>query len=226
MDVAARGRVQGEPRPAAEASGPAGPRPAPIAEIRAAFVSPENEPPMAPEVAAELARIESAHRAILRGPIAQWRLEGVRQSYETLLRGMTDSAAGNAIRARLDVVGRHEAMAKDARLIETLLERSRRRDATLALYQRRLADAQNPRVQPYDVQGLIQPSSRMVRGQKVFALIGGDGTTQAYLDIPPGIDVKGLLTRRVGVRGTVHYNEGLRARLISVRDLEPLDVDR
>ena len=43
---------------------------------------------------------------------------------------VTDSASGNAIRARLDVVARHEAMAKDARQIETLLERSRRRDGT------------------------------------------------------------------------------------------------
>jgi hypothetical protein len=181
---------------------------------------------MAPEVASELAQVESVHREILRRPMTEWRLEGVRQRYEALLRGVTDPATGNAIRARLDVIGRHEAMAKDARLIETLIERSRRRDATLALHQRRLADAQKPQGQPYDVQGLIQPSSRKVDGQKVFALIGGDGTTQAYLDIPPGIDLRGLLTRRVGVRGTVHYNETLRARLISVRDLEPLDPDR
>jgi hypothetical protein len=117
-------------------------------------------------------------------------------------------------------------MARDARLFETLLERSRRRDGALALNRRRLADAQGPRVRPFDVQGLILPSSRQVDGQKVFTLIGRDGQTEAYLEIPPGIDVKRFMTRRVGIRGTVHYNEALRARLISVRDLEPLDEAR
>ncbi|MBV8554966.1 MAG: hypothetical protein JO116_05330, partial [Planctomycetaceae bacterium] len=62
-------------------------------------------------------------------------------------------------------------------------------------------------------------------GQRVFALIGPDGSTVAYLDIPPGLDVRPLVARRVGVRGTIHYNEDLRARLIAVRDLEPLDDD-
>ena len=148
---------------------------------------------------------------------------GFRQRYEALLKGVTDAGSGHAIRARLDVVARHEAMARDARLIATLLERSRRRDDTLALSLQRLADAGRPDERGYDVQGLIQPSSHKVEGQKVFALIGRDGTTQAYLDIPPGIDVQSFLTRRVGIRGAVNYNEDLRARLIRVREVEPLD---
>lgn len=203
-----------------------GPATLPIAEVRASFAPQVVPPPTSPEVADAIAAIESTHRAILREPVDRWRLEGVRQRYEALLRGVNDAGSGNAIRERLDVVARHEAMARDARLIATLLERSRRRDSTLALAQRRLAEARRPQSQPYDVQGLIQPSSRKVGGQKVFALIGGDGTTQAYLEIPPGIEVKGLLTRRVGIRGIVRYNEALRARLINVRDVEPLDQDQ
>jgi hypothetical protein len=62
-----------------------------------------------------------------------------------------------------------------------------------------------------------------VDGQKVYALIGPDGNTQAYLDIPAGLDVAHLVARRVGVRGRMHYDENLRARLIAVRDLDPLD---
>ena len=139
---------------------------------------------------------------------------------------MTDSASGNAIRAQLDEVARHEAIATDARQIETLLARSRRRDGIVALHERRLADAQKPQARPYNIVGLIQASSRKVGGQKVFALIGRDGSTQAYLDIPPGIDVKGLMTHRVGVRGAVHYDEALRSRVISVREVEALDAER
>jgi hypothetical protein len=83
-----------------------------------------------------------------------------------------------------------------------------------------------PRTRPYNIVGLIQASSRKVGGQKVFALIGRDGSTEAYLDIPPGIDVKGLMTHRVGVRGAVRYDEALRSRVISVRELEALDAER
>ncbi len=201
-------------------------RPAPPAETRAAYAPPQAEAPTAPEVAAAIAQIDSTHRAIVRGPIEQWRLEEVRQRYEALLKSVTDSSSGNAIRARLDEVARNEAIASDTRQIETLLARSRRRDGIVALHERRLADAQMPRTRPYNIVGLIQASSRKVGGQKVFALIGRDGSTQAYLDIPPGIDVKGLMTHRVGVRGAVHYDEALRSRVISVREVEALDAER
>jgi len=201
-------------------------RPAPAAEMRTAYSPPQAESPLSPEVAAAITQIDTTHRAILRGPIEQWRLEEVRQRYEALLKSVTDSTSGNAIRGRLDEVARHEAIASDARQIETLLARTRRRDGIVALNERRLADAQMPRTRPYNIVGLIQASSRKIGGQKVFALIGRDGATQAYLDIPPGIDVKGLMTHRVGVRGAVHYDEALRARVISVREVEALDAER
>jgi hypothetical protein len=202
--------------------------PPPPAEIRVSYAPPElpSERPVAPDIADAIARIESIHRAALRVPVEQWRLEDVRQRYETLLKAVTDSAGGSAIRARLDEVARQEAIARDAREIETLLARSRRRDASVALDERRLADAQKPQGRPYDIEGLIQASSRKVEGRKVFALIGPDGSTQAYLDIPPGVDVKGLMTHRVGIRGSVRYDETLRARVISVREAEALDATR
>jgi hypothetical protein len=201
-------------------------RPAPTAEMRTAYAPPQAESPVAPDVAAAIAQIDATHREILRRPIEQWHLEDVRRRYEALQKSVTDANSGNAIRTRLDEVARHEAIASDARQIETLLARSRRRDGIVALHERRLADAQRPQTRPYDITGLIQASSRKIGGQKVFALIGRDGATQAYLDIPPGIDIKGLMTHRVGVRGAVHYDEGLRARLISVREVEALDAER
>jgi hypothetical protein len=229
--VAMRPETQHEAGPGSEVSGGLRPRlaaPAPAAEIQVAYAPPQppSERPVAPDVADAIARIESLHRAALRTPVEQWHLDEVRGRYETLLKSVIDSAAGSAIRARLDEVGRQEAIARDAREIETLLARSRRRDATVTLAQRRLADTHKPLARAYDVEGLIQASSRKVDGRKVFALIGRDGATQAYLDIPPGIDVKGLMTHRVGVRGAVHYNEMLRARVISVREVEALDARR
>ena len=66
----------------------------------------------------------------------------------------------------------------------------------------------------------------MIDGRKLHALIGPDGKTIAYLDIPPGLDVESLGSRRVGVRGAVHYNQDLGTRLITVRDLEPVGTRR
>jgi len=79
---------------------------------------------------------------------------------------------------------------------------------------------------PPDPEGYIQPSSRRSDGHKLFALIGGEGKTIAYLDIPPGLDPDPYLAQRVGVRGQSRFDEDLGTRLISVRDLEALESRR
>ncbi|WP_406693489.1 hypothetical protein V5E97_20880 [Singulisphaera sp. Ch08] len=202
---------------------PTSPAAEPAQETRAAFSAEGSLPDPPPETAAEIARIELSHRSILRDSIERWRLDSIRQRYEALLKRATDSASTQAIQARLDLVARHEEAAEAARRIEAALEQSRDRDRKLALYLRRLAKADEPQQRPYDAKGMIQPSSRKVDGQKVFALIGPKGTAIAYLNIPAGLDPSQLTARNVGVRGSVRYNESLRAQLITVRDLEPLD---
>jgi hypothetical protein len=57
-------------------------------------------------------------------------------------------------------------------------------------------------------------------------LIANDGSTIAYLDVPPGLDLSRLVARRVGVRGEPHFNEELGARLITVRDVEMIESRR
>ena len=74
--------------------------------------------------------------------------------------------------------------------------------------------------------GFVQPSARKVDGHKLYALIGTNGTTLAYLNVPPGIDVERLFSHRVGVRGEAHYDEDLGTKLISVRDLEAVGAKR
>src|SRR5918998_1335186 len=72
----------------------------------------------------------------------------------------------------------------------------------------------------------MQPSARKINGQKVFALIGPEGTKQAYIEVPAGLDTSPLLSRRVGVRGEIQYSDSLKARLVTVRDLDPLEWGR
>ena len=112
------------------------------------------------------------------------------------------------------------------RKFEDALERSRRLDHEVDLVKRKLADARTFTERGYDAKGLLQASSRLVEGQKVHALIGPEGVPIAYLTIPPGIPANRLLARKVGVRGDVHFNERLGTRLITVRDLDPLDKPR
>ena len=116
--------------------------------------------------------------------------------------------------------------AEAIRKFEDALDRSRRIDHEVAQVRRKLADARTFTERGYDAKGLLQASSRKVEGQKVHALIGPEGVPIAYLAIPPGIPATRLLTRKVGVRGDVHYNESLGARLITVRDLDALDRPR
>jgi hypothetical protein len=120
-------------------------------------------------------------------------------------------------------VGRHEEIARSARTFQTLLDRSRRRDLAVVMTRRQLAELDRPQRRPFAAEGLVQPSSRQVDGHRVYALIGPEGTPVAYLDVPPGLDARAVLSRRAGVRGSVRYNESLGARLIAVKELEPLE---
>jgi hypothetical protein len=109
---------------------------------------------------------------------------------------------------------------------ETALERSRRIDHDVDQIKQKLAASRTQTERGYDAKGMLQASSRKVDGQKVHALIGPQGLPIAYLTIPPGIPANRLLARKVGVRGEVHFNESLGNRLITVKDLDPLDKPR
>lgn len=178
---------------------------------------------MPAEIADEVKRIEIEHRSMLSGPIESWRLEPIRHRYEFLLKRATSDASTEAIRKRLATVARHEEMVRSARQFEALLKASRRRDDQIARARRVLTELEKPQRRPYVAEGLIQPSSRQVEGHRVFALIGPEGRPVAYLDVPPGLDARPMLFKRIGVRGSIHFDENLGAKLIAVRDLEPLE---
>lgn len=180
------------------------------------------------ELSVEMDRLDGMFQAIVASqPIARWRFDSVRAGYQNLLRRSGDRAElEEALRARLARVTQHERAAKAAQTIESILAKSRRRDAEVAAVRRDLARFERSRARSYDAVGFIQPSARMVDGHKVFALIGREGKTDAYLDIPPGLDPNPFLAGRVGVRGQARFNEDLGTRLITVRDLENIEKKR
>jgi len=190
-------------------------------ETRVAFeeVKPRSGPALPPEVVA----IDAQHRAALEQPVERWQLGQVRSRYESLLQRASALATADALRGRLALVARHEQIARSARAFRVLLERSRRLDREVAITLHRLAELDHPQRRPFVAEGLIQPSSRLVDGHRVYALIGTSGEPIAYLDVPPGLDARPALTKRVGVRGSVRYSETLGSRLIAVKDLEPLE---
>ncbi len=199
--------------------------PEPPSEVRAAYEEPArpSETGIAPEFAGDVARIESDHRAVLNEPVERWQLDSIRARYEALLKRAPDSATADALRGRLALVAGHEEVGRSARMVATLLDRSRRRDQEVAMAREKLVAISEPRRRPFVAEGLMERSSREVEGHRVYALIGSDGNPTAYLDVPPGLDARPALSKRVGVRGNVRYNEKLGTRLIAVKDLEPLE---
>lgn len=208
-----------------------------VPEVLAAYLVPEwdvtktsgpGPGALPPGVAAEIARVDADHRAILTTqPIDRWRLDAVRADYQAILKRSGDNrAVEEALRSRLALVTRHEQAAAAAREFQEILTRSRSRDDQVARLERRLAAVDRYRTVTYHGIGYVQPSSRIIDGRKLHVLIARDGQTIAYLDLPPGLDVQAIGTQRVGVRGSVHFNQELGSRLITVREVEPVAARR
>ena len=181
-------------------------------------------PPAVPaELSSEYDWIEAEYQNILKRPIASWKLREVRERFQALLKKAKDAKAQALIQARVDRILRQEDMARSAATFESILEKSRSRDREVILALQNLAAINRPRSRPFTARGLLQASSRQVNGHRVYALIGDEGRPIAYLDVPAGLDARPIVSKRVGVRGSVRYNEGLGTKLIAVRDFETLE---
>jgi hypothetical protein len=180
------------------------------------------------DIEAEIAQVEAMRRAILSDqPIHEWNFETVRARYQAILkRAGANPVVEEAIRALLAQVTKHEQAADAARTIRKILARSHDRASQIAAADRRRSTLAEERPRVYSALGLVKPSAQMVDGHRLYSLIGNNGRTVAYLDVPPGLDIDSFVTRRVGVRGVSHYNEDLGARLITVRDVEAIEARR
>ena len=180
-----------------------------------------------PEIPAELSSeydgIEADYRNILLQPIATWRLGGIHLRYEALLKRAKEPAAQALIQARIERVSRQEELARSAATFETIVQKSRNRDREVNVALRNLSQVNTVQSTPFTARGLLQKSSRQVEGRRVYSLIGEEGRPIAYLDVPAGLDARPILSKRVGVRGSVRYDEQLGAKVIAVRDFEKLE---
>jgi hypothetical protein len=193
-----------------------------VAEVRAGHEEPA---PPGSTAESELKRIDGKLRAIVTGqPVELWSLETVRADYQALLKAHPELE--DAVKGRLDEVGRYEGASKAARRFITIISKSRRRDDEVAKVERKMESSARESQRLYDAVGFVQPSSKRVNGRKLYALIGREGTAAAYLDIPPGLDPEPMLAHRVGVRGQARFNGDLGARVIAVSDLEDLEPER
>ncbi|MDR3619418.1 MAG: hypothetical protein P4L85_08715 [Paludisphaera borealis] len=196
--------------------------PPPVDAVRAGYQpAADSESAVDPE----LRRIDGMLQAIVTGqPVENWKLADVRAEYQTLLKSRP--ALEESLRSRLAQVTRYEQAAKSAQRIIAIVSKSRRRDEEVAKVERKMVTSAQESRRLFDAVGFVQPSSRMVNGHKVYALIGREGTAVAYLDIPPGLDPEPLLAHRVGVRGHSRFNGELGTRVIAVSDLENLEPKR
>jgi hypothetical protein len=175
------------------------------------------------EIALQVARVEGIHREIVSRPLESWNLEQVQQGYEALLRKGLDPRTEKVLKLRLQRVQNQAELAASARRVRALLDEERRYSNEVAQVRQTLAGLDRSSRRTFLAEGRLQASSHQVDGRRVYSLIGPEGHPIAYLDIPPGIDLAGLSSRRVGVRGLARYYEDLDNRLISVREIEPLD---
>lgn len=172
--------------------------------------------------ASTLRAIEAEHREVLGQAIDRWRLERVRAGYSDLRERVADPQVGAALDARLKLIAHQITASSAARSLEQRLALSRDLDVRLGEAEKAMA-ARLPEIEaPFDAVGLVQPSSKLVNGARVFALVGADGRTTAYLRFPPGVLRDPMSAQRVGVRGSSRYDETLQARIIDVREMESL----
>lgn len=180
------------------------------------------------ELEGDLKRIDGMILAITtEWPIERWDFQAAREECLAILdRAQGDSSLEAGARARLADIERYQRAAESARRFVSIVGESHERDDQVARVSRALEVAASQRRRAYDAIGFAQPSARLVKGRRVYALIGREGSAVAYLEIPPGLDPEPLMSRRVGVRGRARFDGELGARVIAVSDMEALEARR
>ncbi|MCY2935683.1 MAG: hypothetical protein NT172_16140 [Planctomycetota bacterium] len=178
------------------------------------------ELPADPDQALEL--LESRFRVVVAQPLISWDFRSILASCETMQgRPMSPSQTARLHSLR-DKAERQDEIGRSSRQFWESMRRSRSHDPNrMKSDDLKLATSRNR----FDISGLMLPSTRDVDGQLLYNLIGDTGATIAYLKMPPAAPIEKWVGKRVGIRGRVRYHEDLRARLVSVQDVELLEPE-
>jgi hypothetical protein len=166
---------------------------------------------------------EAAHRFQLRLPLESWSFDAVKQSYKDLLTIASSPQEKQVAQARLDQVYHQESLARTARELAVAIERARRIDSEVAAVRSKLVELAENKDAPFEAEGLLQSSSTLVEGRKAFLLIDAKGRTEAYVVVQPGLSLETYLARRVGIYGESRYSPTLKSRIVTARQVVPLD---
>jgi hypothetical protein len=178
---------------------------------------------LSPALATALRDVEARHRAILSQPLEHWTFDALRRDYANLGGTATGDADREAIASRLAHIDRQATFAQTARELAAAVERARHIDADVAAIRARVFELTAQQDGSFETQGLLQTSSTLVDGRQAYILIDARGRTSAYIVVPPGLDVRPYLARRVGVRGDSRFHATLKSRIVTARQIEPLD---
>lgn len=174
------------------------------------------------EIDQAIESLDSRFRLIISGPLVAWDFRPILAGCDQLsARPLTAKQAARVNALRLKAESQNEIGASSRQFWDSM-RRSRSSDPGEKIGQIRRPPSQSKR---FDITGLMLPSRRDIDGQLLYNLIGDSGTTTAYLKLPPASPVEKWLGKRVAVKGKVRYNEDLRARLVTVQDVELLDPE-
>lgn len=187
----------------------------------AAVGPPVEDLPLDPDFRAALGQAEARHRGALAQPIESWSLDAIRAEYQRLPAHSIPEK--QAVDSRLAQIDRQVQVAKTARELAAAVGRTQRIDREVAAINAQIAEVTAERDLPFEVKGLLQSSSTLVDGRTAYLLIDDRGRTAAYVVVQPGLSVDALLARRVGIRGESRYHGELKARVVTARQVVPLD---
>ena len=166
--------------------------------------------------------LESRFRVIVAGPLVSWDFRSILTGCESLQKRQMTAIQIARLNTLRDQAQRQDEIGRSSRQFWESMRRSRSHDPNKMKSDDLKQASNKPR---FDISGLMLPSRRDVDGHMLYNLIGDSGTTIAYLKLPPAAPVEKWLGKKVGVRGRVRYNENLRARLVTVQDVELLEPE-
>jgi hypothetical protein len=190
---------------------------------KAGTAAPENK--RATDLYADLDRLDTRFQAILDGPILDWDFDQLERDYIALRAASETQNLSRMVDSRLDRITNYRKAHDEEVEIVRIREETTRRDQELAELQRKQESMLvSARPAKYDGAGIIARAALNRRGAPRYALLNPKGRVLAYLVPASGVDLERWVGRAVGVTGPRFPNSELRADVITVNRLTPVQL--